>query len=442
MSGTVVLKRNRARPVLQRHPWVFSGAIERIEGEVADGDVVEVRDAGRNWLARGYLNRRSQIVVRLLTWRQDEAVDREFWRRRLERAVAARQALADAPVTTAYRLVHAESDYLPGLVVDRYGEWLVVQFLTLGVERWRGELVSLLVSLLDGSAGGVRGIYERSDVDVRAKEGLGRRAGLLWGEEPPELVEVLENDRRFLVDVRRGHKTGFYLDQRENRARLQAFCNGAEVLDAFAYTGGFGVCAAVGGPSAGSPPRLPREYSRSGVLAVAGQAPSAEFTVREAELPRTGATQVTLVESSAPALGLARRNFELNGCEHCCVEYVEGDVFSVLRGYRAQGRRFDVVVLDPPKFARSEREVKRAARAYKDVNLLAFQLLRPGGVLFTCSCSGALSADLFQKIVFGAAVDAERDAQVIGHLAQGSDHPVALTFPEGAYLQGLICRVW
>ncbi|MDY6876343.1 MAG: class I SAM-dependent rRNA methyltransferase [Chloroflexota bacterium] len=421
MNAVVLLKRKRARPVLQRHPWIFSGAIECFEGEVADGDVVEVRDAGRNWLARGYLNRRSQIVVRLLTWEQDEVVDPEFWRRRLERAVAARQALADDPTTTAYRLVHAESDYLPGLIVDRYGEWLVVQFLTLGIEQWQDELVGLLV----GSVDGVRGIYERSDVDVRAKEGLERRKGPLWGEEPPELVEILENGYRFLVDVREGHKTGFYLDQRYNRARLSAFCNEAEVLDAFAYTGGFGVCAAAGGPSTGSPPR---------VLAVAGQAPSAER--------RAGAAQVTLIESSASALGLARRNFVLNGCEHRCVEYVEGDVFSVLRGYRAEGRKFDVVVLDPPKLAHSERGVKRATRAYKDVNLLAFQLLRPGGVLFTCSCSGALSADLFQKIVFGAAVDAERDAQVIGHLAQGTDHPIALTFPEGAYLKGLICRVW
>jgi 23S rRNA (cytosine1962-C5)-methyltransferase len=403
ISGTVVLKRNRARPVLQRHPWIFSGAIERVEGEVADGDVVEVRDAGRNWLARGTLNRRSQIAVRLLTWRQDEAVDRAFWRRRLAQAIAARQALDDDPTTTAYRLVHAESDYLPGLVVDRYGEWVVVQFLALGVERRRDEIVAALVDLL-----APRGIYERSDADVRAKEGLAQRTGLLWGEEPPELVEILENGNgnedengcRFLVDVRQGHKTGFYLDQRENRARLPAFCDGAEVLDAFAYTGAFGVCAAVG-----------------------------------------GASQVTLVESSAPALDLARRHLALNDLDHRSVEYVQGDVFSVLRGYRAQGRRFDVVVLDPPKFAHSEREVKRAARAYKDVNLLAFRLLRPGGVLFTFSCSGAVSADLFQKVVFGAAVDAERDAQIIGVLAQGADHPVALTFPEGAYLKGLICRV-
>lgn len=397
LIAAVVLKRNRVKPVLQHHPWIFSGAIERVEGDVADGDVVEVRDAGHNWLARGYINRRSQIAVRLLTWRQDEPIDRDFWQRRLARAVAARQSLADDPSITAYRLVHAESDFLPGLIVDRYGEWVVVQFLTLGVKQWKDDLVSLLVDLVDG----VRGVYERSDVDVRAKEGLEQRAGLLWGEEPPELIEILEGDCCFPVDVRRGHKTGFYLDQRENRARLPDFCAGVDVLDVFAYTGGFGVCAA---------------------------------TAR--------AAGVTLVESSTRALGLAQRNLALNGIENRGVDYVKGDAFSVLRGYRAEGRRFGIVVLDPPKFARSKREVKRAGRAYKDINLLAFQLLHPGGVLFTFSCSGAVSADLFQKIVFGAAVDAGREAQIVGYLAQGADHPVALTFPEGAYLKGLICRVW
>ena len=400
MSGTIILKRKRVKPVMQRHPWIFSGAIERIEGDVADGDVVEVRDAGGNWLARGYVNRRSQIVVRLLTWQQDEPVDGDFWRTRLERAIAARQPLIDDPNITACRLVHAESDYLPGLVVDRYGDWLSVQFLTLGVERRKDELVALLADLVDG----VQGVYERSGVDVRDKEGLERRTGRLWGKEPPELVEICEGDFRFLVDVRRGHKTGFYLDQRRNRAHLAGFCAGAEMLDVFAYTGSFGVCAAA-----------------------------------------AGAAGVTLVESSAPSLDLARRNFGRNGPDgygQCGVEYVEGDAFSILRGYRAQGRRFDVAVLDPPKFARSEREVRRAGRAYKDVNLLALQLLRPGGVLFTFSCSGAVSANLFQKIVFGAAVDAGRDVQITGYLAQGADHPVALTFPEGAYLKGLICRVW
>jgi 23S rRNA (cytosine1962-C5)-methyltransferase len=396
VSGTVLLKRNRAKPVLNHHPWVFSGAVERVEGDVDDGDVVEVRDAGHNWLARGYINRRSQIVVRLLTWQQDEPVDREFWRLRLERAIAARQSLVDEPHTTAYRLVHAESDYVPGLIVDRYGNWLVVQALTLGIERWKDELVDLLVDSLDG----VHGVYERSDVEVRAREGLEPRTGLLWGEEPPEVVEVLENGHRFLIDVRRGHKTGFYLDQRESRARLPAFCAGAELLDVFAYTGAFGVYAAA------------------------------------------SAARITLVESSAALLRAAESNFAVNGFEDRDVAYVEGDAFSVLRGYRAQGRRFDVVVLDPPKFAHNAREVKQASRAYKDVNLLACQLLRPGGVLVTCSCSGAISADLFQKIVFGATVDAAREAQIIGHLAQGSDHPVALTFPEGAYLKGLICRVW
>jgi 23S rRNA (cytosine1962-C5)-methyltransferase len=397
LESTVTLKRNRAKPVSQRHPWVFSGSIDHVAGNPADGDIVDVRDAGNNWLARGYINQQSQIAVRLLTWEQDEPVDADFWRRRLERAIAARQALADDPATDAYRLVHAESDYLPGLIVDRYGDWLVVQLLTLGVERWRDELVGLLVRLIAG----VRGIYERSDADVREKEGLEWHTGVLWGQEAPEEIEIVENGHCFLVDVRQGHKTGFYLDQRENRARFPGFCAGAQVLDAFSYVGGFGGYAAAGGAKA-----------------------------------------VTLVDGSAPALEMARRNIELGGFEDVAVDYVEGNVFSILRGYRAQERRFDVVVLDPPKFARSGREVERASRAYKDVNLLAFQLLRPGGVLFTFSCSGAVSADLFQKIVFGAALDAGRDAQVVGHLAQGADHPVALTFPEGAYLKGLICRVW
>lgn len=403
----VILKKGRAKPVLRRHPWIFSGAIQRLEGDPVDGDIVEVHDAGNNWLARGYINRQSQIRVRLLTWREGEAIDTDFWQRRLERAIAGRRGLSEDTTTTAYRLAHAESDYLPGLIVDRYGDWLVTQFLTLGMDRQRDLIVEALADLL-----APKGIYERSDVDVREKEGLAQRTGPLWGTEPPELIEVEENGYRFLVNVHEGHKTGFYLDQRENRAQLSAFCKDAEVLDAFAYTGGFAVYAAE-------------------------------------------AAQVMLVDSSAPALELARRNLALNSAgstsqvrnpsllgQEGRFKYVEGDVFNVLRGYRAEGRRFDVIVLDPPKFAHSRRDVQRASRAYKDINLLAFQLLRAGGVLFTFSCSGAVDAALFQKIVFGAVADTERRAQIVGRLSQGADHPVALTFPEGDYLKGLVCRVW
>lgn len=377
-----------------RHPWVFSGAVARLEGQPADGDVVEVRDAQGAWLARGTLNRRSQIVARLLTWEPDEPVDEAFWRARIARAIAGRAALASDPTTTAYRLIHAESDGLPGLVVDRYGDFLVLQFLTLGVDCRRAVILAALDELL-----APRGIFERSDVDVREKEGLSPQVGRLSGEEPPDRLEIVENGRRFWVDVRAGQKTGFYLDQRENRARLPAFCAGAEVLDSFAGTGAFGV------------------YALSG-----------------------GAARVTFLDSSAPALELARQNVARNGHDPRAHDFVPGNAFQVLREFRAAGRAFDVIVMDPPKFAPAARDVPRAARAYKDVNLLAFQLLRPGGILFTTSCSGAVSADLFQKIVFGAAVDARREAQIIGYLYQGADHPVALAFPEGAYLKGLICR--
>lgn len=394
MVSTVILRPGRERSVLRRHPWVFSGAVARVEGAPADGDVVDVRDARGNWLARGYLNRRSQIIVRLLTWDPDEEISTDFWRRRLQQAVAGRELLSRDPTTTAYRLVHAESDGLPGLVVDRYGEFLVVQFLTLGMERRKADLIAILADLL-----APYGIYERSDVDVREKEGLAPRTGPLWGAEPSAFLTIRENGLLFRVDVQGGQKTGFYLDQRENRARMREFCTGAEVLDAFSYTGAFGVYAAC-----------------------------------------HGAARVTFVDSSGPALALARENLALNGQDPARHEFVEGDVPRVLREFRAAGRRFDLIVLDPPKFAPTAQDVPRAARAYKDINLLAFQSLRPGGILFSTSCSGAITADLFQKILFGAALDAGRDAQIIGYLHQGRDHPVALTFPEGTYLKGLICR--
>ena len=402
MESTIVLKRGRDKPVRNRHPWIFSGAIDRVKGQAQDGDLVRVTDSQGQYLATGYLNHRSQIVVRLLTWDAGEPVDRDFWRRRLERAIAGRVRLAVDPATNAYRLVHAEADGLPGLVVDRYGDWLVIQCLTLGMARRRHEIVDLLADLLSSPGPGERppaGFYARDDAEVRRKEGLDLETGLLWGQEPPERVEVVEHGRRFLVDVKRGHKTGFYLDQRENRLRTAAYCSGTEILNAFAYTGAFGVYA--------------------------GQA---------------GARSVINLDTSLEALTLAEENLALNGCPP--QELILGDVFQVLRDYRAQGRRFDLVIVDPPKFASSRARVADASRGYKDLNLLSMQLLRPGGFLVTFSCSGLVSADLFQKIVFGASVDAGREVQIVERLAQGPDHPVLLTFPESAYLKGLACRVW
>jgi 23S rRNA (cytosine1962-C5)-methyltransferase len=395
MKATVILKPGREKPIHNRHPWIFSGAIRRIEGTVEDGDLIHVTDSRGRYLATGYLNRRSQIVVRLLTWDPNEEVDTAFWRRRLARAIEGRASLFQNPATDAYRLVHAEADGLPGLVVDRYGEWLVVQCLTLGMARRRDEIVSILA----GSASAPRGIYARDDADVRKKEGLALETGVLWGEEPPDLVEFVEQGRHFLVDLRLGHKTGFYLDQRDNRRKASAVCSGAEVLNVFAYTGGFGVYA--------------------------GQA---------------GASSVVNVDSSYEALSLAEKNLALNDCKP--QELIAGDAFQILRDYRDQGRGFDVVILDPPKFATSKAQIMDASRGYKDINLLALQLLRPGGYLVTFSCSGLVSADLFQKIVFGASVDAERDVQILERLDQGPDHPVLLAFPESAYLKGLLCRVW
>jgi 23S rRNA (cytosine1962-C5)-methyltransferase len=368
--------------------------MKRIEGHGQDGDVVQVVDDQGQYLATGYLNRRSQIVVRLLTWDAEEQVDAGFWRRRLARAIAGRQHLASNPATNAYRLVHSESDGLPGLVVDRYGDWLVMQCLTLGMACRRDEIVSALADLLNPV-----GIYARDDAQVRRKEGLPLECGPLWAAEPPDRVEILEHGHRFFVDLRGGHKTGFYLDQRENRLRTAHYCAGLEVLNVFAYSGGFGVYAG-----------------------------------------RAGAQAVINVDTSVEGLALAKENLALNGCAP--QEMVIGDAFQVLRHYREEGRTFDLAILDPPKFASSQAQVKGATRGYKDVNMLAMRILRPGGLLITFSCSGLVSADLFQKIVFGASVDAGRDVQILERLAQGPDHPVLLTFPESAYLKGFVCRVW
>jgi 23S rRNA (cytosine1962-C5)-methyltransferase len=393
--ATAILKAGRERSLLRRHPWVFSGAIARLEEAPASGETVELHAADGRVLGRGAYSPRSQIAVRVWTFDPDEEVGSDLLRTRLARAIAARAALPTTWRSSAARLVNAESDGLPGLVVDRYDRFLVCQLLSAGPERLRAELVALLGELVPCD-----GIYERSDVEVRAKEGREPRAGLLVGEAPPELLEIEEGPCRYLVDLRAGHKTGFYLDQRESRARLAAYAPGREVLNAFAYTGSFGIVALA-----------------------------------------HGATRVTNVERSAAALELGRRNLALNGLAPNSVEEIEGDVFKQLRRFRDARREFDLVTLDPPKFAESRAQLERAARGYKDINLLAFKLLRPGGLLLTFSCSGLVVPELFQKIVADAALDAGREATILERLGLPADHPTALAFPEGSYLKGLVCRV-
>ena len=387
--GRVVIKAGRDKPIKQHHPWVFSGAIDRLDEAIENGAIVDVTSRRGEFLARGYLNRRSQIAVRLLTWNEAEAIDAGFWARRLARSIELRDKSQPAQ-----RLVNAESDGLPGLVVDRYNDWLVIQVLTFGLNQVKDIVVDRLNELLKP-----QGIYERSDVDVREKEGLPQYAGLLCGDEPPELIEIEQDGCRYLVDIRRGHKTGFYLDQRDNRRKARAYCRDAEVLNLFSYTGGFAV------PALGA-----------------------------------GAPSVVNGDSSADGLALARRNIALNGFAVNDTDFVEADVFSELRRLRALQRTFDVIIADPPKLAQSQSQIERAARAYKDLNLISMQLLRPGGTLITFSCSGLVSPDLFQKILFAAALDAGRDMQIVEKLSQSGDHPILLSFPESAYLKGLVCR--
>jgi 23S rRNA (cytosine1962-C5)-methyltransferase len=396
ITSQVILKKGREKSVHNRHPWIFSGAVDRIEGNPTDGEVVDVWDSRARFIARGIINQRSQIAVRILTWDQDVLIGEGFWRGRLERAISARESLAATPLIDAYRLVHAEADGLPGLIVDRYGPWLVVQFLSLAMERHKATIIDHLADLT-----APQGIFNRSDDAVREKEGLIPVAGPIWGEVPPDLVEITEHGFRFLVDIKMGHKTGFYLDQRENRKIASPYFRGAEVLNAFAYTGAFSVYAVAG-----------------------------------------GAARIINVDASEDVLKLAERNMRRNGFGGREDVYAAADAFDLLRTYRDYGWHFDVVVLDPPKFASSKTHVEAAMRGYKDINLLGMKLLRPGGYLITFSCSGAINFELFQKILFEAAVDAKRDVHIVERLGQGVDHPVLLTFPESQYLKGFICRVW
>jgi 23S rRNA (cytosine1962-C5)-methyltransferase len=393
--AAIILNARREKSIQRRHPWIFSGAIAKTDGSPAPGETVDIRTFDGMVLGRGAYSPISKIRVRVWTFRPDEEVTFCFFKYRLDRAIRSRASLLNTK-NTACRLVHSESDGLPGLIVDRYGEYVVCQFLTAGADYWKTTIVNLLRQLAPN-----RGIYERSDVDARKLEGLAERTGVLSGELPPDLIEIVEGGCRFYVDVRHGHKTGFYLDQRDNRTAVSAYANSAEVLNCFSYTGGFAVTAL-----------------------------------------KAGAVSVINVDGSADALSIARQNIEANVPGADSVEYLVGDVFTVLRGYRDRGRQFDLIILDPPKFAESRQHLEKAARGYKDINLLAFKLLRPGGVLMTFSCSGLMSPDLFEKTIAWAALDAGREAQILRRLEAASDHPTALNFPEGSYLKGLICRAW
>ena len=397
IKGTLILRRGREKPVLNHHPWLFSGAVQRIEGDPMPSDVVQIVTGDGRFLALALFNPHSQIQARILTW-HDEAIDSSFWRTKLERALNHRALLNLEPATTAYRLINAEADGLPGLVVDKYGDFLVMQCLAFGIDSRKEMLAHLLADFLQPA-----GIIERSDVDVRQKEGLPQVSRLLWGEAPPAETIIRENGYHFGVDLLAGHKTGFYLDQRQNRPAVcrPSYVAHKTILNAFAYTGGFAIYAAA-----------------------------------------QEAAAITNIDSAIPALEQAERNMALNGFQRSQDEYIAGDVFEVLRYYREEDQQFDMVILDPPKFAHSQRNLQRASRGYKDLNMQALHLIRPGGLLATFSCSGLVSADLFQKILFAAAIDAHRDVQIIQPLGQPADHPILLTFPESAYLKGLLCRVW
>ncbi len=386
---SIRLRDGKERSLLRRHPWVFEGSIAR--GGADPGETVRVEAHDGRFLAWGAYSPPSMIRVRAWSFDEAERIDAAFFAERIARAVALRGRMAIA--SDGQRLVHGEADGLPGLVVDRYADLLSVQFLAAGVERWRDAIADALCRVT-----GVARLYERSDASVRDREGLARRCGWLRGDGPTEAV-IRENGWALALDVAQGHKTGYYLDQRDNRRRFaelvcQLGCR--EVLNAYSYTGGFSVAALAGGAAA-----------------------------------------VTSVDSSAPALSLARDNIRRNGFDDASCAFVDADVNAFLRQALAEGRRFDAIVLDPPKFAASAAQAERAARAYKDINRLALMLLAPGGLLLSFSCSGGISAELFHKIVAGAGIDAGVNAAILQRLEAASDHPTTLEFPEGEYLKGL-----
>lgn len=392
MTTSVILAKGREKSLQRRHPWIFTGAIASHSSKLHSGDTVDILGSDGTWLARGAWSPQSSIRVRAWTFEADEVIDNGFFLRRIETAAKARLPLF--ALTNACRLVAGESDGLPGITIDLYDQTLVCQLLSAGAERHRDKIVWALHKLYPDCA-----ILERSDVQIREKEGLELLTQTLHGTVPAS-VTITEQDYRFEVDVLGGHKTGFYLDQRRNRERIATHAKDRSILNCFSYTGAMAVyCLGA------------------------------------------GASHVTNIDSSEPALAKAARHIELNNLDASRCEHIAADVFSILRKYRAEGRRFDMIILDPPKFVDSKHQLNQACRGYKDINLLALQLLNADGILATFSCSGLLPEDLFHKVVADAALDAGRTVQYLEKLSQDSDHLVLSTYPEGYYLKGLLCRV-
>ena len=394
MSDTpkLTLKPGRERSLLRRHPWVFSGAIGEVRGAPHSGDTVDVRASDGRFLAWAAYSPASQIRARVWSFEETEIPGPDLFAKRIEAAFALRRAEILPESTNALRLVHGESDELPGLVADRYADTLVVQLLSAGCETWRETLIGIL-----RERSGCARVYERSDTEGRELEGFAASSGLIAGTAADRPLEIVEHDIQYEVDAVAGQKTGFYLDQRDNRRRVGLLADGREMLNCFCYTGGFTLSALAG-----------------------------------------GARSVLSIDSSAPALALAKRNLALNGVEAGRAEWLEADVFGALRKLQKEGRQFDSIVLDPPKFAPTPKNAERAARGYKDINLNALKLLRPGGLLATFSCSGGVSPELFQKIVAGAAADAGVLLRLRERYRAAPDHPVRIEFPEGEYLKGLL----
>lgn len=391
----IKLKKGKEKAVLQRHPWVFSGALEKIKGAPENGDVVKVISANNDFLAYGYFNDQSRVAVRLLEWDENNAINEDWYAQKINTAITSRSHLLSNKETNTYRLIFSEADFLPGLIVDKYADFLSVQILSTGIESAKPIIIDILCKALKP-----KGIFDRSDATARTHEGITAENGLLWGEVPAEFIAVKENGINYHINIAEGQKSGFYCDQRDNRRILAEYASGKSVLDCFSYSGGFSLNAF-----------------------------------------KNGAKEVTSVDSSALAIETLKQNIELNKFNSKNHTAIQSDVNKQLRAFKEEGKKFDLVVLDPPKYAPSRSALDRAARAYKDLNRLGLLLLESGGLLATFSCSGAVDIETFKQIIAWAALDAGKEVQVIKQFSQPEDHPVRLSFPEGEYLKGLLVRV-